>query len=82
MESLVISVLALIVAIIALVMAFRGWAMIETSIALLAEPRVAVKIYKSLETGNFIYCRTGTLEGPDHEYIGEGKIAESKAVEC
>jgi len=49
---------------------------------LMAEPKVEVKIYKSLETGNFIYCRTGELTGDQHEYIGEGKIAESKAVEC
>lgn len=46
------------------------------------EPKVDVKIYKHLESGNFIYCETGELTGDAHEYIGTGKIAESKAVAC
>lgn len=49
---------------------------------LLAEPKVDVKIYKHTESGNYIYCRTGTLTNEFHTYEGEGKIAESKAVEC
>jgi hypothetical protein len=49
---------------------------------LLAEPKVAVKIYKHRESGNLIYCRTGELNDEFHDYQGEGKIAESKAVEC
>lgn len=48
----------------------------------IAEPQVDVKIYKHLESGNFIYCETGTLSGDLHEYVGEGKIGESKAVAC
>lgn len=48
----------------------------------LAEPKVAVKIYLHRESGNFIYCETGTLTDEFHDYQGEGKIAESKAVAC
>ena len=49
---------------------------------LMAEPKVAVKIYKHTESGNYIYCETGTLTDEFHTYEGEGKIAESKAVAC
>lgn len=49
---------------------------------LLAEPKVAVKIYKHTESGNYIYCETGELNDEFHTYEGEGKIAESKAVAC
>jgi hypothetical protein len=49
---------------------------------LMAEPKVAVKIYKHTESGNYIYCETGTLNDEFHTYEGEGKIAESKAVAC
>lgn len=49
---------------------------------LLAEPKVDVKIYKHTESGNYIYCETGTLNDEFHTYEGEGKIAESKAVAC
>jgi hypothetical protein len=44
--------------------------------------RVAVSIYRHKESGEYIYCRTGSLQGDMHEYVGEGKIAASKAVEC
>lgn len=47
-----------------------------------AEPTVAVKIYKHIESGNLIYCETGTLTDEFHTYQGEGVIAESKAVAC
>lgn len=47
-----------------------------------AEPQVAVKIYKHTESGNLIYCETGTLNDEFHTYEGEGKIGESKAVAC
>lgn len=47
-----------------------------------AEPTVAVKIYKHIESGNLIYCETGTLTDELHTYQGEGVIAESKAVAC
>ena len=62
-----------------------GVVMVIIALALwyfLAEPKVAVKIYKHRESGNFIYCRTGELNDEFHDYQGEGKIAESKAVEC
>lgn len=49
---------------------------------LLAEPKVAVKIYLHVESGNYIYCETGELNDEFHTYEGEGKIAESKAVAC
>lgn len=48
----------------------------------LAEPKVDVKIYKHTESGNYIYCETGTLTNEFHTYEGEGRIAESKAVAC
>lgn len=46
------------------------------------EPKVDVKIYKHTESGNYIYCETGTLTNEFHTYEGEGRIAESKAVAC
>lgn len=63
------------VGVIAAIIAYALW-------MFLAEPKVAVKIYKHTESGNYIYCRTGTLTNEFHTYEGEGKIAESKAVEC
>ena len=44
--------------------------------------KVAVSIYRHKESGNLIYCRTGSLQGDMHEYVGEGKIDADKAVEC
>ncbi len=45
--------------------------------------KVEVKIYKHIESGNLIYCRTGNLDNSAlHEYQGEGKIDESKAEHC
>ena len=64
---------------IAVMVALVGIALI---VWLMAEPKVAVKIYKHTESGNYIYCETGTLTDEFHTYEGEGKIAESKAVAC
>lgn len=76
MESLIMSVIALIVSIVALAFAVAGRRVV------MREPQVAVKIYKHRESGNLIYCRTGTLTNDLHSYEGEGQIGESKAVEC
>jgi len=52
-------------------------------VAACAEPKVDVKIYKHIESGNLIYCESGDLDNSDlHEYQGEGKIGESRAVAC
>jgi len=45
------------------------------------DDRVDVEIYQDPESSNYIYCRTGTLV-PPAVYIGSGKIAADKAVEC
>ncbi len=46
------------------------------------EPQVDVKVYKHRESGNYIYCETGTLTDEFHDYIGESQIGESEAVGC
>jgi len=43
---------------------------------------VDVKIYKHRETGDLIYCKTGTLTNEFHDYQGEGQIDASKAESC
>jgi len=73
-----ISVVALILALIAIVLHVRPnliW-------NLMPGAKVAVSIYRHKESGNLIYCRTGSLQGDMHEYVGEGKIDADKAVEC
>jgi len=77
METLIISVIALIVSIFALAFAIAG-----NRVVIAKEPQVAVKIYRHIESGNLIYCETGTLTDELHEYVGEGKIGKSQAVAC
>lgn len=49
---------------------------------LLAEPKVAVEIYKNRESGEMTYCETGTLVDPPMQHMGSGTIRESKAESC
>ena len=56
--------------------------LVATTVGCAKEPKVDVTIYKHRETGNIIYCETGTLTDPPYEDIGAGKIGESKASGC
>ena len=47
-----------------------------------ADDRVDVEIYKSDETGEMIYCESGSLSLDNHTYMGSGKISADKAVAC
>jgi hypothetical protein len=47
-----------------------------------ADDRVDVEIYKSDETGEMIYCESGSLSLDSHTYMGSGKISVDKAVAC
>ena len=73
-----ISLAAIILALIAIVLHVRPNLIWD----LMPGAKVAVSIYKHVESGNYIYCRTGSLQGPNHVYVGEGKIDADKAVEC
>lgn len=73
-----ISVVAIILALIAIVLNVRPNLIRD----LMPGAKVAVSIYRHIESGNLIYCRTGSLQGDMHEYVGEGKIDADKAVEC
>lgn len=73
-----IILVALVLAVIAIVLHFQPNLILD----LMPGAKVAVSIYRHKESGNLIYCRTGTLQGDMHEYVGEGKIDASKAVEC
>ena len=46
------------------------------------DDRVDVEIYKSDETGEMIYCESGSLSLDNHTYMGSGKISRDKAVAC
>lgn len=70
----IISIVAFIISVVALVFVLRP--------DLMPGAKVAVSIYKHVESGNYIYCRTGSLQGPNHVYVGEGKIDADKAVAC
>jgi len=74
----VISILAFIISVLAVVLNVRPNLIRD----LMPGAKVAVSIYKHIESGNYIYCRTGSLQGPKHVYVGEGKIDADKAVEC
>jgi len=73
-----IILVALVLAVVAIVLHFRPNLILD----LMPGAKVAVSIYRHKESGNLIYCRTGSLQGAMHEYVGEGKIDASKAVEC
>lgn len=71
----IISIVALILSILAILAVWKPEFLMPAG-------TVPVSIYRHKESGNYIYCRTGTLKGDMHEYVGEGKIAAAKAVEC
>lgn len=70
------------IAVVALIFSLLAILLVVKPELLMPGGKVAVSIYRHKESGNYIYCRTGTLQGDMHEYVGEGKIDADKAVEC
>ncbi len=73
-----IAIVALVLSVVAILLNVRpNWIW-----NLMPGAKVAVSIYRHIESGNLIYCESGSLQGDMHEYVGEGKIDADKAVAC